>query len=163
MAGRLSIILSGVPGRMAQKIAAVCEDERAQAGADHARIVHALARPGSSVLGEPLSKAPGFPSSCRCVPTAEITDDHARALADSGELEHGVWIDFSAPAAAPAHAERAAELGVPFLTGTTGLGAEETTRIEAVADRIPVLIAANTSLGINACISASISASINAS
>ena len=51
MAGRLSIILSGVPGRMAQKIAAVCEDERAQAGADHARIVHALARLAATCTG----------------------------------------------------------------------------------------------------------------
>ncbi len=61
-----------------------------------------------------------------------------------------VAIDFSAPAATLALARRCADLGVPLLIGTTGLPAEARAEIEdAVARRIPVLVAANMSLGIN--------------
>ena len=74
-----------------------------------------------------------------------VADDPGIAI----DPEHGdVLIDFSAPNALPASLERAVSAAIPILIGTTGLdeGADE--RIFAAARQIPVLRAANTSLGV---------------
>ncbi|MDB5690147.1 MAG: 4-hydroxy-tetrahydrodipicolinate reductase [Sphingomonas bacterium] len=60
-----------------------------------------------------------------------------------------VLVDFSAPAALDAHLAAACAANVPIVIGTTGLGPEHHARIEAAAAVIPVLQAANTSLGVN--------------
>jgi len=60
-----------------------------------------------------------------------------------------VVIDFSVAAATAAHAALAAELGTPLVIGTTGLSAAETAAVRAAAERIPIVWAANTSLGVN--------------
>ena len=77
----------------------------------------------------------------------------ADAVADSGGFEidqdHGdVLIDFSAPAALQASLDRAIAAGVPILIGTTGLDDLADKRIAEAAKTIPVLRAANTSLGV---------------
>lgn len=60
-----------------------------------------------------------------------------------------VLIDFSAPAALAGHLAAARAAGTPILVGTTGLAAEHHAAIDAAAHAIPVLQAANTSLGVN--------------
>ncbi len=60
-----------------------------------------------------------------------------------------VVIDFSTPQGVVRAAEKAAEIGVPLVTGTTGLGAKERSQLESAAGRVPVLEAPNFSLGIN--------------
>ena len=74
------------------------------------------------------------------------------AEADGGfaiDADHGdVIVDFSAPAALQASLDRAVSAGVPILVGTTGLDDLAGNRIELAAREIPVLRAANTSLGI---------------
>lgn len=76
----------------------------------------------------------------------------AAALAAPGieiDNDHGdVLIDFSAPAALAASLDRAVSAGVPILIGTTGLDELADQRIASAAERIPVLRAANTSLGV---------------
>jgi 4-hydroxy-tetrahydrodipicolinate reductase len=70
----------------------------------------------------------------------------------SGKLtgKPDVAIDFSAPAATLALARDCARVGVPLLIGTTGLPTETRAEIEGkIAARIPVLVAANMSLGVN--------------
>jgi 4-hydroxy-tetrahydrodipicolinate reductase len=69
----------------------------------------------------------------------------------AGELIRAsdVAIEFSVPAATASHATLAAELGTPLVIGTTGLSAAETAAVRAAATRIPIVWAANTSLGIN--------------
>lgn len=59
-----------------------------------------------------------------------------------------VLVDFSAPAALEASLDRALTAGIPILIGTTGLDEIDQPRIAAAADRIAVLQAANTSLGV---------------
>jgi 4-hydroxy-tetrahydrodipicolinate reductase len=59
-----------------------------------------------------------------------------------------VLIDFSAPAALQASLDRAMSAGVPILIGTTGLDDLAERRIAEAARDIPVLQAANTSLGV---------------
>jgi 4-hydroxy-tetrahydrodipicolinate reductase len=47
-------------------------------------------------------------------------------------------------------AERCAEAGIPFVTGTTGLDAAQSRRLARAAERIPVFAARNLSVGIAA-------------
>lgn len=76
----------------------------------------------------------------------------AAALAAPGiemDNDHGdVLIDFSAPAALAASLDRAVSAGVPILIGTTGLDELADQRIASAAEKIAVLRAANTSLGV---------------
>lgn len=67
----------------------------------------------------------------------EIDDDHGDVL-----------VDFSAPSALQASLDRAVAAGIPVLLGTTGLDDFASRRIDAAAQEIAVLRAANTSLGV---------------
>ena len=60
-----------------------------------------------------------------------------------------VIIDFSGAEAAPTALRLAREAGVALVAGTTGLGPAYFNALEAAADEIPVLYAANMSLGVN--------------
>lgn len=60
-----------------------------------------------------------------------------------------VLIDFSAPAALETSLERATKSNLPILIGTTGLQPEHHARIEQAAERVAIIYAPNTSLGIN--------------
>ncbi len=76
---------------------------------------------------------------------AAVAEDPAFAL----DPDHSdVLIDFSAPSALQASLDRAVSAGIPILVGTTGLDDLAGHRIAAAAERIAVLRAANTSLGI---------------
>jgi 4-hydroxy-tetrahydrodipicolinate reductase len=68
-----------------------------------------------------------------------------------GELIRGsdVVIEFSVAAATAAHASLAAELGTPMVVGTTALSASESAAVREAGKRVPIVWAANTSLGIN--------------
>lgn len=76
----------------------------------------------------------------------------AAAAEDEGfEIDHDngdVLVDFSSPSALQASLDRAVSAGVPILIGTTGLDDFAARRIAAAAKEVPVLRAANTSLGI---------------
>jgi 4-hydroxy-tetrahydrodipicolinate reductase len=65
------------------------------------------------------------------------------------DQDHGdVLIDFSAPSALSASLDRAVSGGIPILVGTTGLSAAAKQEIAAAAKAVPILQAANTSLGV---------------
>jgi len=89
---------------------------------------------------------------------AELEGHDAARL--TAEADHGddlaavaggcdVLIDFSTPAALPAVLAAAQAVGRPLVVGTTGLGEQEQAAIGAAAAAIPVLQAANMSLGVN--------------
>lgn len=59
-----------------------------------------------------------------------------------------VFIDFSVPQALEKHLDAAVAGGKPIVVGTTGFGDEHQRAIDAAAERIAVLQAANTSLGV---------------
>ncbi|MGB8328032.1 MAG: 4-hydroxy-tetrahydrodipicolinate reductase, partial [Steroidobacteraceae bacterium] len=63
-------------------------------------------------------------------------------------LQPAVVIDFSHADALPETIDHCAAAGVALLIGTTGLGEVVTARCDAVSRKIPLLVAANTSLGI---------------
>ncbi|MBA3511402.1 4-hydroxy-tetrahydrodipicolinate reductase [Sphingomonas sp.] len=76
---------------------------------------------------------------------AAAADDPGFAI----DQDHGdVLVDFSAPSALQSSLDRAVSAGVPIIVGTTGLDDLAGRRIDAAAERIAILRAANTSLGI---------------
>jgi len=81
-----------------------------------------------------------------------------QAIAEAAELrddvrlsEHhpDVFVDFSAPDAVEEHLRQALRARKPILIGTTGLGAGHHRLIDEAAAQIPLIHAANTSLGVN--------------
>ncbi len=76
----------------------------------------------------------------------------AAALRDDVRLsEHrpDVYVDFSVPEAVDAHLRQARRAGKPILIGTTGIDPGHHRLIDEAAAEIPVIHAANTSLGVN--------------
>jgi 4-hydroxy-tetrahydrodipicolinate reductase len=74
-------------------------------------------------------------------------------VAISGELDRSldadVIIDFTTPVATAWTVTQAAERGVAMVVGTTGLGDGEKRAIERAARKIPIVMSANMSLGVN--------------
>lgn len=64
-------------------------------------------------------------------------------------LSADVLIDFSHPQLTLRSLEFAASRGIPAVIGTTGLDGDGLRMIEAAAERVPVCLAANFSLGVN--------------
>jgi 4-hydroxy-tetrahydrodipicolinate reductase len=98
-----------------------------------------VVRPGSAALGRDLGELAG-------------ADPVGMAVGDSAEVllrDSDVAIEFTTPAATAEHARLAARLGKPMVIGTTGLHPEEERALRDAAVRVPIVWAANTSLGIN--------------
>ncbi|HZG08322.1 MAG TPA: 4-hydroxy-tetrahydrodipicolinate reductase [Allosphingosinicella sp.] len=77
----------------------------------------------------------------------------ADAAAQRPEIRIGgdvpdVFVDFSVPDAVCAHLEEALAASRPILIGTTGLAADHRAAIAKAAEKIAVIEAANTSLGV---------------
>ncbi len=98
-----------------------------------------VARPGSTALGQDIGELAGIG------PVGiGVGDSPERLLRDSE-----VAIEFTTPAATAGHATLAGRLGTPLVIGTTGLQGEEERAVREAATRVPIVWAANTSLGIN--------------
>lgn len=121
--GGVRVVVVGAGGRMGRKVAKLL--------AAHPRLM----------LSAALERQPGPIAECG---DALITDDPAQALASAQ-----VVIDFAAPPATTSLGPLCAERGVAYLVASTGLGAPEQAAIDAAAKRVPVLQAANLSLGVN--------------
>lgn len=82
-------------------------------------------------------------------------DAEAGGIADAGDdaaaaaRASGVLIDFSTPDALASNLDAAVAAGIGIVIGTTGLGEEHEASIKNASQRIPVLQAANMSLGVN--------------
>lgn len=79
------------------------------------------------------------------VAKCDIREDYPRTWPAGTEAV----IDFTFHEAVPANIAKAAEDGVAYVLGTTGLTAEEQSAVDAAAKRIPVVQSGNFSLGIN--------------
>jgi 4-hydroxy-tetrahydrodipicolinate reductase len=110
---------------------------QALAEAPQWRLAGAVASSASAALGLPV---PGDAVGS----TVRVTADARAAL-----REATVAIDFSLPQAVASHAEACADAGVPLLVGATGLDGDSVRRLEACAERIAVVLAPNTSVGVN--------------
>jgi 4-hydroxy-tetrahydrodipicolinate reductase len=126
----IRLIVNGAAGRMGRLIVS----EAAEA-ADF-KLVAALEAPGHPEIGSDAGEIAGagvlgVPVSADPLPEADVLTD------------------FSAPGAATARAEEAAGNGTAVIVATTGLAADQRARIEALAERVAVLISSNMSVGVN--------------
>ncbi len=120
------VLVNGAEGRMGRAVLeVVAGDPDLQVGA-------ALERAGHHALGREVSTG------------IKLGSDIDAALAASD-----VVIDFTLPESTLALVEAAASRGVPHVIGTTGFDAAGLARIEAAASRVPIVMAANFSLGVN--------------
>jgi len=124
-------VLVGVSGRMGQALL------RAAPGFPGLIVTGAIASAGSLALGRDAGEIANLGPA-----NLPVTSDLPRALAAAD-----VVIDFSSATAttgtlAACHAARK-----PLLIGTTGFAATLEAQLEAAAHEIPLLVAANTSLG----------------
>lgn len=80
---------------------------------------------------------------------------NVRVVADAGAVfaASSVVIDFTAPAALPAHTKLAAATGKALIVGTTGLGDGHIAALKDAAKRTVIVQAANFSLGVNVLLS----------
>jgi 4-hydroxy-tetrahydrodipicolinate reductase len=101
-------------------------------------ITGAVAWPGSLALGRDAGEVAAIGRM-----NLPITSDLPAALAEAD-----VALDFSRATAAPSTLEACREARRPLLLGTTGLGAELDSELEATARVVPLLVAPNTSVGI---------------
>jgi 4-hydroxy-tetrahydrodipicolinate reductase len=60
-----------------------------------------------------------------------------------------VWIDFTVPAATAGYCDAAVAAGASLVIGTTGLAPEQRAAIDRAATKVPVVFAANYSVGVN--------------
>lgn len=126
-----ALAIFGITGRMGQMLL------RALPEAPTLRLSGAIASAGSPRLGQDAA-GEGAPSGVL------ITAD-----ARSGLQGAEVAVDFSVGAGVAAHAAACAAVGVPILVGATGFDDADRQGLELAARHIPVLIAANTSIGVN--------------
>jgi len=121
----MKIAIAGAAGRMGQML--VREIERTEG----VTLAGALEGPSSKAVGTETGGV-------------KIVSDAAVAIATANVL-----IDFTVPAATVAHAKVCADKGVSMVIGTTGLDPEQTKAIHEAAKKVPILWAANMSLGVN--------------
>ena len=79
------------------------------------------------------------------VSKVDVAEGYDKTWSDDVE---GV-IDFSYHTAVPAAVTKAAEKGLAYVIGTTGLTADEQKAVDAAAKKIPVVQSGNYSLGVN--------------
>ena len=131
----MRVAISGAAGRMGRTLVAACTER------PEFECAGALEQPGHDAIGSDAGTLAGSGAI-----GIEVTDNPGRFL----DAVDGV-IDFSFPAGTAALAERCRAAGRQIVIGTTGFSAAERARIEACAADIPVLVAPNMSVGVNAC------------
>ena len=126
-------VIVGASGRMGRSLIRLLPEYEAL------RLSAAIVGAGSVALGRDAGELAG-----RTPVDVFVSADLKSALAGAQLV-----IDFSHPAVAEANLAACVAAGVPLLIGTTGIGASVQAQFAAAAERIPLLIAANTSRGLN--------------
>ena len=128
----VKVAIAGVSGRMGRALL------EAVAADTDCELAGALDRPGSPLVGHDAGAAWGVASG------VGVTDQPAVAVQGAQAL-----IDFTRPEATFGYLDACAAAGVPLVIGTTGFDDAGRARIEAAAQRIPVVFAPNMSVGVN--------------
>ena len=129
----MKVALAGVAGRMGRTLV-----EAVLRSGDLA-LAAALEAPGHPQLGRDAGEAVGATSGVR------LTADVAAAVAAVDCL-----VDFTQPEATTGHVEACAAAGTAAVVGTTGFTPDQKARIAAAARRIPIVMAPNFAVGVNA-------------
>jgi 4-hydroxy-tetrahydrodipicolinate reductase len=129
----MKIAIAGSAGRMGRMLVeAVLQDHELQLAA-------ALERAGHPALGRDAGEFAGIASG------ATIRADFAQAIGAADTL-----IDFTRPDGTLVHLEACLKHGKAIIIGTTGFSDEQKARIAQAAERIPVVMAPNMAIGVNA-------------
>ncbi len=131
--GEMKIGIVGCGGRMGRMLI------QAVLASDGVSLSGGVEQPGHQALGRDLGELVG---STACGYHAEADPEPLFERSD-------VAIDFTAPTATATHARLAARHGTALVVGTTGLGPEENECLSAAAEAVPVVVAANMSIGVN--------------
>ena len=129
----LRIAILGVTGRMGQALVQAID------GVPRAMLAGASASAGSRWVGQDVS-APGSGRARGVL----IASSPAEAIGNAN-----VAIDFTLPAATAANLAACESAGCPMVIGTTGHDERGQAAIASTAKRIPLVLAPNTSLGVN--------------
>jgi len=128
-------VITGVTGRMGSTLLRLAHE------AKDLELSGATARGGSTAVGQDAGQAARLGSL-----GFSVSDDLARTL-EAGRAQ--VVIDFTSAEASVAHARACAERGVAMVIGSTGFTAESRAEVAASARSIPIVLAPNTSVGVN--------------
>ncbi|TKI08718.1 4-hydroxy-tetrahydrodipicolinate reductase [Martelella alba] len=129
----IRIAVAGAGGRMGrQLIQAARQSGRTQLGA-------ALERGGSSLVGADAGELAGLGA------IGVKIGDSLTTVAD----QFDVFIDFTRPEGTLAHLEFCRKQGKGMIIGTTGFNDQQKAQIAAAAQTIPIVFAANFSVGVN--------------
>jgi 4-hydroxy-tetrahydrodipicolinate reductase len=131
--GAIRVGIAGCAGRMGQMLLKLL------ISAPGVLVVGGTERRGSHVLGRDLGALAGGE------PLGIIIGDNPEPLFEQSD----VVVDFTSPAATVQHAAIAAKTGTAHVIGTTGLDADQMGAISRAAQRVPIVMASNMSLGIN--------------
>lgn len=131
--GAVKVGVVGCAGRMGQMLL------RMLINAPGIVVVGGTERRGSAALGQDLGALAG------AEPLGISVSDDPSLLFDSAD----VVVDFTNPTATVSHAQMAAKTGCALVIGTTGFDSDQLQALYRVAQRAPVVLAANMSLGVN--------------
>ncbi len=126
----IRLAIAGAAGRMGSRIIALA------AADEQLKVSSALESAGHPSVGKDAGEAAGLGSI-------------GLAIQDRAEAPFDVLIDFSQPGGTVQWLETCVTRQRPIVIGTTGHSAEQLGQIEAAAKQIPVLKAANMSVGVN--------------
>lgn len=118
------VVVSGASGRLGGRILSRC------LAAEGVSVEAALVRAGSASEGKAAGEGLSFTSSLDALAAGRVL------------------VEAALVPAALEHCARAAEVGAPVCVATTGFSAKQTKQLEALAEKIPVLLAPNLSLGV---------------
>jgi len=111
---------------------------RAISDTEGAVLAAAIEYDGSPLIGQDAQILAGLPAG-----TVVIGKDGAAGIGAGN-----VAIEFSTPAATVKHARIAAQKGVAYIVGTTGMATCDEDVLREAAERVPVVYAANYSVGV---------------
>jgi 4-hydroxy-tetrahydrodipicolinate reductase len=131
----LRTVITGVSGRMGSTLL------RLTRSTPGITVVGATARQGSPRVGQDAGAAARLSDPLGLA----VVDDLGRAI----EAGAQVVIDFTNAEASVEHARLCALRGVPMVIGSTGLSPQNRADVAAAAESIPVVLAPNTSVGVN--------------
>lgn len=129
----MKLVVVGAAGRMGRTLIRIVAETQGMV------LTGAVEREGAAEIGADAGLLAGLEAN-----DVKVTDDPLPAFAKADGV-----LDFTSPAATLQFSELAAQARIVHVIGTTGIGPEEETRIEAAARHAPVIKSGNMSLGVN--------------
>lgn len=145
----VSVVVTGAGGRMGREVIAAASDRadvRVVGAVNRSPVAHGGGGERDDGGTESDRDAYGTVDGVPVTPSERLGD----VLARHDDPAATVVVDFTAPAATATYAATAADHGVAFVSGTTGLGDADHDALGSAAASVPVVWASNFSRGIAA-------------